>query len=223
MKRNLDLSGWLFRLIFVLRLRLQVNFFNYFARFICVVKGVSYGKNVKFNGYPRLSRSPHSTITIGDNCLFNSSKNSARIGLIRRCAFVTLDSGAEIKIGNNTGGTGAVLAAFKSITIGNNVLLGAYTTIFDSDIHNPDPAIRDIPDQTARPVIIEDNVFLGMNCVVLKGVRIGENSVIGANSVVMKSIPPNSMAMGNPCKVLMKRNWGKPNQDKTNQDIKENL
>jgi len=68
---------------------------------------------------------------------------------------------------------------------------------------------RDMEIHTARPIVIHDHVFLGLNCIVLKGVTIGENSVIGANSVVMTNIPPNSFAMGNPCKVILKRNWVK--------------
>jgi acetyltransferase-like isoleucine patch superfamily enzyme len=51
-------------------------------------------------------------------------------------------------------------------------------------------------------VIIHDNVWIGLNTVVLKGVEIGMNSIIGANSLVLKSIPPNVIAGGNPCKVL---------------------
>jgi acetyltransferase-like isoleucine patch superfamily enzyme len=50
-------------------------------------------------------------------------------------------------------------------------------------------------------------VFLGFNCFVLKGVTIGKNSVIGANSVVVSNIPPNSFAMGNPCKKFIERDW----------------
>jgi acetyltransferase-like isoleucine patch superfamily enzyme len=51
-------------------------------------------------------------------------------------------------------------------------------------------------------VVIGDNVWLGVNSVVLKGVTIGKNSVIGANSVVTRDIPPNVIAAGNPCKVI---------------------
>jgi acetyltransferase-like isoleucine patch superfamily enzyme len=51
-------------------------------------------------------------------------------------------------------------------------------------------------------VIIHDNVWIGLNTVVLKGVEIGENAVIGANSLVTNSIPANVIAGGNPCKVL---------------------
>jgi carbonic anhydrase/acetyltransferase-like protein (isoleucine patch superfamily) len=51
-------------------------------------------------------------------------------------------------------------------------------------------------------VVIEDNVFIGTNTTILKGVRIGKNTVIGASSVVTHDIPSNSVAVGNPCKVV---------------------
>ena len=53
-------------------------------------------------------------------------------------------------------------------------------------------------------VVIKDNVFFGVNTVILKGVTIGENSIIGAGSVVAKDIPANSVAVGNPAKVIHK-------------------
>ena len=67
----------------------------------------------------------------------------------------------------------------------------------DGDAHYEDP--RTSP---PKPIVIEDNVFLGANVVVKKGVTIGENSVIGMNSIVTKSIPANCVAVGNPCKVI---------------------
>jgi acetyltransferase-like isoleucine patch superfamily enzyme len=56
---------------------------------------------------------------------------------------------------------------------------------------------------SAGKVVIEDNVFIGMSAIILKGVRIGKNTVIGAGSVVTHNIPPNSVAAGNPCRVVM--------------------
>lgn len=56
---------------------------------------------------------------------------------------------------------------------------------------------------SAGKVTIGNNVFLGMNCTVLKGVTIGDNVIIGANSLVNKDIPPNCVAAGNPCRVIM--------------------
>lgn len=57
---------------------------------------------------------------------------------------------------------------------------------------------------SAKPIVIEDNVWIAANVVVLPGVTIGEGSVIGAGSVVTKDIPPSSLAFGNPCKVIRK-------------------
>jgi acetyltransferase-like isoleucine patch superfamily enzyme len=54
------------------------------------------------------------------------------------------------------------------------------------------------------PIYLNDNVWLGVNVVILKGVTIGKNSVIGANSLVLSNIPENVLAIGNPCRVIKK-------------------
>ena len=59
-----------------------------------------------------------------------------------------------------------------------------------------------ICDTIARPVLIEDGVWIGGGSTILPGVTIGKNSVIGAGSVVVKHIPANSIAVGNPCRVI---------------------
>ncbi|HTD40683.1 MAG TPA: acyltransferase [Mucilaginibacter sp.] len=109
----------------------------------------------------------------------------------------TQRSSAQLIIDDDCGFSGTVVSAFKLIKLGKNVRCGANTLITDSDWHLEDP-------RSSEPasIVIEDNVWLGVNCVVLKGVTIGENSVIGANSVVTKSIPANVIAAGNPCKVI---------------------
>ena len=54
------------------------------------------------------------------------------------------------------------------------------------------------------PVVIENNVFIGAHCIILKGVSIGENSIIGAGSVVTKNVPANQIWAGNPAKFIRK-------------------
>ena len=176
-------------------------------KLVCILKGVSLGRNPTFTGLTRIRRYPDSTICIGETCRFNSSRNSVRIGLFKPCALVTLRKNARIELGEHVGCTSVTLAAANSIVIGNNVLLGANVFIMDTDWHNTNPDERQSFDIISKPVIIENGVFIGYNSVVLKGVTIGENSVIAANSLVMSNIPPNSIAMGNPCKVILKRNW----------------
>jgi len=169
---------------------------------------VKLGSKIHFAGFPVIRRYPNSRILIGNNCILNSSKNSVLQGLMKPCKLITLNKNAEILIGQNVGASGTIIVSASKIRIGNNVLIGAHCTIVDTDFHNPDPRLRlnseDIP---SRPITIEDNVFLGYNCLVLKGVTIGENSVIGANSVVINNIPKNSIALGNPCKVIIRKDW----------------
>jgi len=174
---------------------------------ICVARKIDLGKNVVFTGITRMRRFPDSIILIGNNCRFNSSRNSVRIGLYRPCSIVTVRKNARIEIGDNVGCSGVTLAAAKKIVIGNNVLIGANVFIMDTDWHNTNPDERQSYDIISKPVSIGNGVFIGYNSVVLKGVTIGENSVISANSLVISDIPANSIAMGNPCKVILKRNW----------------
>lgn len=163
-----------------------------------IFRGVKFDKLPSFNGRAYIKRGRKNTISIGSNCAFLSRSASNLIGINRPCIISSIgDNGSALIIGNNCGFSGTVIGCFNRITIGNNVKCGANTLITDSDWHPEDP--RSSP---TKPIIIEDNVWLGVNVIVLKGVTIGKNSVIGAGSVVTKSIPPNMIAAGNPCKVI---------------------
>lgn len=107
------------------------------------------------------------------------------------------------------------IAALKHVKIGNNVLIAS--KVFISDLEHgsysgdendsiPHSTVKDRA-LSSKPVVIEDNVWLGEHVSVLPGVTIGENSIIGANSVVTKSIPANSIACGVPAKVIKKYNF----------------
>jgi acetyltransferase-like isoleucine patch superfamily enzyme len=159
--------------------------------------GVKTGSGVKFYGKCYFKRYPKSKISIGNNCEFLSTPNANLLGNPKPCMITTTTEEAVIQIGDNCGFSGTSIGAFVNIKIGNNVRCGVNTLITDSDWHPDDPRVG-----PSKPVIIGDNVWLGLNVVVLKGVEIGENTVIGANSLVTKSIPANVIAAGNPCKVI---------------------
>lgn len=164
-------------------------------RVVSYLEGIELGQNVSFNGHIKLDRFKHSTIKIGNNCTFNSNSIFNPRG-IKRCILNTATDFAKIEIGNNCGFSGVSIVCWESVKIGNNVMVGADTCIGDTDDHperlGTEPA----------PVEIKDNVFIGMHCLILKGVTIGENSVIGAGSVVTKDIPANCVAAGVPCKII---------------------
>lgn len=207
---NYDYRGIFFTVIDRNRSNFNILFFNKIIHLICYCKGMKLGKGVIFNGNPRVRRHHNSTIYLGNECRFNSSLNSIIIGLYQPCSFVTFRDDSEIIFGNNCGASGLTIVAVTKIHIGNNVLIGANCTIVDTDFHHQDLQKRKQDIIPARPIKIEDNVFIGFHCFILKGVTIGKNSVIGANSVVITDIPENSVAIGNPCKVIFKKN--NPNQ-----------
>ncbi len=88
-----------------------------------------------------------------------------------------------------------------TITIGKNCLIGPNCGMYTAT-HALDPIERRTGIETALPIVIEDDVWLGGNVTILPGVTIGKGSIIGAKSLVNKDIPANVIAVGNPCKVL---------------------
>jgi len=114
----------------------------------------------------------------------------------------------KIAFGNSSGCSFATLSSRSSITIGNRVLIGANAKIYDHDFHPASPKLRNSGKEqdhvATRPVIIEDDVFIGADCIVLKGVAIGKGSVIAAGSVVVKNVPAGEIWGGNPAKFIKK-------------------
>ncbi|WP_125605816.1 sugar O-acetyltransferase [Lapidilactobacillus bayanensis] len=91
------------------------------------------------------------------------------------------------------------------ITIGNNVFIAPNVCLITEE-HALDVKQRLAGLEYTHPITIEDNVWIAAGVLVLPGVTIGANSVIGAGSVVTKDIPANSLAVGNPCRVLRQLN-----------------
>ncbi|MBA3868204.1 MAG: hypothetical protein H0X30_03550 [Anaerolineae bacterium] len=102
--------------------------------------------------------------------------------------------------------TGGSITAEKEIVIGDRVSIGANTIIVDSDFHPLDLQLRlDNPNVgDKKSVIIENDVFIGMSVLILKGSHIGAGSIIGAGSVVTGYIPPGVVAAGNPARIIHK-------------------
>ena len=87
------------------------------------------------------------------------------------------------------------------VTIGDDCFIGPNVSIYTA-CHSTDPVERNSRREWAEPVTIGDNVWIGGSVTILPGVNIGDNVTIGAGSVVTKDIPSNSIAVGNPCKVM---------------------
>lgn len=180
---------------------MKSNWFKIFLR----INKVNYGENLKLRGVPIIFSKSGNKLFIGNDVTINSSFLSNLVGLYQRTIIVTRSIDAEICIGNNVGISGATIYARRSIKIGDNTLIGGNTKIIDNDFHPIDPEVRrKTPNERMeiQPIEIGDNVFIGCNCLILKGAKIGENTVIGAGSVVIGKIPANCIAAGNPARVI---------------------
>ena len=168
---------------------------------ICHAK---FGSNLfVMNSMPRIRILPNSKIQIGSNFTINSQ--SIETAWYCRSA-IHVGTNATLNIGNNVGMNGSLIFCSKQITIGNNTIIGGGTRIFDTNFHSTDYRVRRdekrFSECVSRPIFIGDDVFVGTNCIICKGVTIGNRSIISAGSVVVKDVPADSIVGGNPAKVI---------------------
>lgn len=133
----------------------------------------------------------HGRITIGERLLL--------YGTTVRGELVT-GPGGILEIGSRVFiNYGVSISAHNHVKIGSRCQIGNYSLIMDNDYHQAG-------DKTmlgqSKPIILEDDVWLGARVIVLKGVTIGQGAVIGAGSVVTRDIPPRSVAVGQPARVV---------------------
>jgi acetyltransferase-like isoleucine patch superfamily enzyme len=147
-----------------------------------------------------------------------SLKFGKHVSVYAGCSFA-VGQNAVCAVGDFTLLNGALVMVEEKVEIGSYCLISWNVGIADSDFHPLEPAQRLIdakalapfyPHRPARPALktapvkIGDNVWIGMNATILKGVNIGDNSVVAAGSVVTKSVPANVVVAGNPAVVVRK-------------------
>lgn len=115
---------------------------------------------------------------------------------------VYFDHGDRIYFGKHFyANTGLTILDENNVVFGDNVFLAPHVSIYTAG-HPIDAEVRNTDVEYARPVTIGSNVWIGGNVVINPGVSIGDNVVIGSGSVVTKDIPDNTVAAGNPCRVI---------------------
>lgn len=167
-------------------------------------KNASCGKTLKVGPFSNCVCKYNGKILIGNNCEINGVIYAYGKG--------------KISIGDNTFiNTSTFIGAMDSITIGSHVIIASNVKIYDNNNHPTSPKKRwemcdkgfhnelwEWKDVVHKPVIIEDNVWIGEYSTILKGVVIGKGAIVASHSVVVKDVPPFSIVAGNPGKVVKK-------------------
>jgi len=154
---------------------------------------VQFGRNFQTNG--RLVIRGPGRVVFGDdvNAWAHAEKN----------VLITYTPDSRITIGSGTRLNGAGIMAYTHVEVGPRCILGS-TLVFDSDFHPLDPARRHDPDApvSCAPITLKENVWLGGQSAVLKGVTVGKNSVVAFRAVVSDDVPPNVVVVGNPARIV---------------------
>lgn len=174
------------------------------VRLLFAVNGIPWRSRWRIYGIPIIQKHRRSWMSFGPGLRLRSSVRSNPLGPYHPVILSTRHAESRLEVGADFAMTGGTLCAAERMVIGNNVGVGANTIIIDTDFHPLDHVqryLRPAEGPTAA-VVIEDEVFIGMNCLILKGVRIGQGSVIAAGSVVSKDVPSGVIVAGNPARVL---------------------
>jgi acetyltransferase-like isoleucine patch superfamily enzyme len=178
-------------------------------------QGASYGKGFRTSGKCSFKLRCEGSIVLGERVSLLAGWRSNRAGLTNPVLFETLGKGM-IRIGDDSGGSAVVISSRSGVTIGKNVCLGANVRIYDHDFHPLDPGKRKLSrneqsgNVRSEAVAIGDNVFVGANAIILKGVTIGDRSIVAAGSVVFRGeYPADCMIAGNPASIVGGKAAGK--------------
>jgi acetyltransferase-like isoleucine patch superfamily enzyme len=155
-------------------------------------------------GWPVLSCVHGARVFIGAGLTLISEDVFSEVGVSHACVIRALRPGARMEIGADVGMSGATVCCAESVRIGNRVMLGADCVVADTDFH----AIHSVPRRhvteniATSPVVVEDDVFVGMRAIILKGVTVGRGAVVGANSVVTHDVPGYAIVAGSPARTV---------------------
>jgi hypothetical protein len=168
--------------------------------------GIECGRGVRAAGSVIVARWPKSRISIGDGASLVSCPRRATAAPVTPVRLKTLGPDAAIILeqGVELSGT-AIAARSQTIHLGAHTMIAPGCVLVDSDFHAPWPPERRHVDpgyERDAGIEIGEHVWIGMNCCILKGVRIGRGAMVAAGSVVTRDVPANCLAAGVPARVV---------------------
>ncbi len=176
------------------------------GRLVLWSEGAALGEGVRVWGVPVVSRAVGSHIAIGARAVLCSRSADTALGVAHAVVLRTLDAGAVLEIGEDTGLSGTTVCAAVAVRIGRRCRFGADALVADTDFHPLVPAQRHPQEDPAAvgraAVTIGDDVFVGARACILKGVQVGDGAVIGCGAVVTHDVQAGAIVAGNPARVI---------------------
>lgn len=163
---------------------------------INILKGAKiHGKGKLVLGYKEHPKTKQETrFSIGKNSKLNINGNFSA----HASTDIRIFDGAELSIGSGYCTADTQIVCAKKITIGNHVAIARGVIIRDTDAHE----IIGKDHEKVKPVVIEDNVWIGNRSIIMKGVTIGSGAIVAAGAIVTKDVPKNTIVAGVPAKVI---------------------
>ena len=164
-------------------------------------KGLVLGVGVRIDLKTRINVGSNKLV-IGNNVYLRSNSNGYHAGMPFGTSILIDGESAVCSIGDNSRINGCYIHAKRNILIGEKCVIAAGTNIIDSNGHVSNSLDRTIGRDNPEPIVIGNNVWIGLNVIVLKGTVIGDNSIIAAGSVVKGHFPCNVVLRGNPAIIV---------------------
>lgn len=161
---------------------------------------VQIANTVRLDKQSKVLAYANTHIRVGNNVYLRSNPNGYQTGMPFPTTLLADKPDAVISIGANCRMNGVYVHSQKAIQIGENCVIAAGVNIIDSNGHQVNSSNRTIGRDDPQPIVIGNNVWIGINAIILKGSVIGDNSVIAAGSVVKGVFGRNSLIQGNPAR-----------------------
>ena len=163
------------------------------------LRGIKVGKNTFISGFPWFCRRNGGAIIVGDRVTLHSKKKYNTL-ITNKIAISTITPEAVVELHEHCGLSGCTIVCANKVSIGKYTMIGPDTVIYDCKQHEYDEEVGWLSCKkvTGKPIIIGERCFIGMRCIILKGVTIGDNCIISAGTIITKDVPAGHLASGNP-------------------------
>ncbi|WP_366844513.1 acyltransferase [Flavobacterium sp.] len=183
------------KVFFIIRFRYRSVFLSWMRKCFYALLGMKIGKSTNL---PKVYLNWPHQVSLGNNCVLESGINFKFDGIWKPGPAIVADDGVFI-------GNSCEFNISKGIRIGKNTMLASGCKFIDHDHGTSIKEMMNTQQPIVAPIVIEEEVWMGVNCVVLKGVTIGKGAVVAAGSVVIKDVEPYTIVGGIPAKFIKKR------------------